>query len=225
MKRTCRRGVPAANHRCRAALRCAACSRAHESALPDASLFLADRLLAVDHHAGDIYLLALYAIEPSTRSSPSSGSGPSINGSDSCGSASCCGSSPAGVARAAGGLAQARAWVSQLADRVSGLAAGPAAECQENGRLVPGHGQVQEQQQQQQQGAGGPPPFRLREGRARYLENVQACLQVRALLRPSNHRQRALAWSRLTALHAALHALAALACMQGPGQSSNNAKR
>ncbi|GAB4816940.1 hypothetical protein N2152v2_003986 [Parachlorella kessleri] len=170
-------------------------SAVHASPLPDASLFLADRLLAVDHLEGDIYLLALYELGSSSGGAsndppcePAGSSGKRARecrggccsgggGSSTLGAEGSCSRGVSGAGRGAT-LAAAEEWVGKTAARVRQLARdGQQAQQQQQPRQ-----QAQQADQAtsraQQRKAAGPPPFRLREGRAQYLKNVQACKQA-----------------------------------------------
>eukprot|EP00887_Chlorella_sp_A99_P000877 scaffold5.g877.t1 len=151
---------------------------AHASALPDAAFFLADRLVAVDHRTGTVYVLALHE-------------------ADGAGGQSRADAVPA--VRAAGATeAEARTWVDGMVAQIQQLA--------ERHSRPPQKQQSTQQQQQHQQANGilrsssqqrqangslcsaraangstataALPPFRLREGRQQYLANVAACKQA-----------------------------------------------
>lgn len=92
----------------------------------------------------------------------------------------------------AGSRAEAQRWIAQTAARVQALAAAQQGGTNGDGEGLPqrngdvaavrGVGEQGPRSDAQQQGVGGanpqPEPFRLREGRQRYLDNVGACMQV-----------------------------------------------
>ena len=203
---------------------------AHAAPTPDAALFLADRLLALDHAEGacgcaseswpawcgvlavgaggrvletrfDLFFGDLYwaACRDPTSVRPRC--------SPSCRPACL----PAGdvyvlalwEAESAASRAEAEEWVAATAAEVQRLAASRSElqqqQQQRQEQLAPQQQSLQQEQQQQRNGCAArgaveqpptkqqqqqqqqplPGPFRLREGRARYIKNVGACMQVR----------------------------------------------
>ena len=159
---------------------------AHESALPDAAFFLADRLLAVDHHTGTVYALALHAADAAVcwDSGEEDGSHTTVE------------EAKQAVAAAE---AAARGWVDGIAACVqelvqAGTQRKQQAQQQQQMEAAASHGPAQpsvEQPQRQPQAHAGlanghshatarkpPPSFRLREGRKHYLANVASCMQA-----------------------------------------------
>lgn len=72
---------------------------------------------------------------------------------------------------------EAQQWVAHTAGRVQALTAGGGSSAE---ALAAVRGAVEQPPGgKQQQGATLPEPFRLREGKARYLQNIDSCMQVR----------------------------------------------
>jgi len=126
------------------------------TATPDAAFFFADRMLAADHATGDVYCLALYEEKEKKKQKEEKEEDEEEEGKES----TC---SPSAEKR------EALSWVSRLSSRVRSLAAaaGDARTLPPPLASVAGNPPPPSQQQR---------PFRVRRGRATYLEDVSSCL-------------------------------------------------
>ncbi len=155
------------------------CALAHAASTPDAVLYVADRLVAVDHHEGQLYLLAMY-------DSTGESAGPLEGGEE--GQA---GQAGRGAAEAE---AEARGWLRDTRRRLEEVAAAAGSKQHYSQAGAQSHasgsgntcGQGATSQQPPAAGVGcgsgsGPSgerpvvPFALAHSRPAYLRNIQAC--------------------------------------------------
>lgn len=156
------------------------CALTHTATTPDAVLYVADRLVAVDHHEGQLYLLAMY-------DSTGGSAGPLDGGKEE--------QAEKAGQRAAEAESEARKWLQDTRRRLEEAAAAFGSKhqqqsCSQAGAQShaagSGNGQGATSGQPPAAGAGcgsgsGPAgqrpviPFALAHSRPAYLRNIQAC--------------------------------------------------
>ncbi|KAI7841835.1 hypothetical protein COHA_004364 [Chlorella ohadii] len=137
---------------------------AHVSTTPDAAFFLADQLLAVDHHTDSIYVLALFEADSTSSQQEAQQWVDRVAARVQA----------LAAARQAGGAGDAQAPAG-----ANGSVLQPQANGVSRVQAVRGSAEQPPATKQQQQ-AERPPAgaFQLREGRQRYLKNVASCMQA-----------------------------------------------
>ncbi|KAG2499934.1 hypothetical protein HYH03_002221 [Edaphochlamys debaryana] len=142
-------------------------AHAHAASTPDALMFMADRVVAVDHREGDVYLLAVYDTYDRAAGA-GAGPGGKAGGCSGAGAEAAC----------AGGEALARAWLAETQRALEAATAAPSASSADVDAASSAAQRPvgRNPEAGPEPGCSQPPvPFVLEHSRTAYLANIKAC--------------------------------------------------